>query len=181
MTVITTWEKNGFRAPPEPFSSRGGEIIMRAYSEDVRNPFGTSTNRLGSCFFVPACGFSDGPIRGFSIDYKNWTGSFLEEHLNAWVWGNSYDRLAGFSIIKTGINYDIGFIGQDTMYDLRKTKEYEKSKYAIGKNIPWPTESGRNYFRQVNLITKEKYEDILSTIYDAPIKDPIKTISVKNH
>ncbi len=47
-------------------------------------------------------------------DYKRaWTWTYLEQQLNAWFWGNDFERIAMFRL-REGVRYRIGAVGQGT-------------------------------------------------------------------
>jgi hypothetical protein len=137
-------ERDGFGSLPETFVADGSERILRAYSPRATSlafRHGTS-RRIGNCFFVPACGSTKGPIKGFSVEREKWTGAFLEERLNAFFWGNAYDRI-GIWAMNPGTSYNIGTVGQNTRYDLGM-------EGGIGRYLEW-TGADQSYFRQVTL------------------------------
>lgn len=146
--LMSLWEDQGFAAPPEVFVAGGKEIILRAYSESPgsHGPYHGTSRLLGNCFFVPACGRQEGPIGGFTVNRRGWTGRFLEQHLNAFVFGNTYERLALFRI-EPGIEYSIGAIGQDTRY---RAHALSNTFTVVQRHLPWPGQSP-SYFRQIVL------------------------------
>jgi hypothetical protein len=91
----TPWHDEGFAEPPEEKPSIGGEIIYRAY--------GGSSGKLGNCFFAPAIG---------STPIAYWTAELLEMELNAALWGNDFEGVTKFEILK-GAKYKIGPIAHD--------------------------------------------------------------------
>ncbi len=107
------WEEDGFSGPPEVFVARGAEIILRAYAPTIDPEIDVLSEQLARFFFVPAGGAIAGPIQGFSIDAAAWTGAFLERRLNAFVFGNSYERI-GVWALQPDVPYQIGGIGFDT-------------------------------------------------------------------
>lgn len=136
--LFLPWERDGFAAPPERYVARGSEIILRAYSPRP----GAASEMIGNCFFVHASGVLSGPIVGFDIEPECWTGAFLEERLNAWVFGNTFERIAIW-VLNPGAEYDIGLIGHDTRY-------YDGELGYIVRHLPWPG-GNRTDFRQVVL------------------------------
>jgi hypothetical protein len=166
--VLPKWERDGFASAPETFTAEGAELVLRAYSPsptDLDYKHGTSV-RIGNCFFVPACGHRTGRIAGFSIDRRKWTGAFLEERLNAFFWGNAYDRI-GIWALNPGTSYNIGLIGQSTRYDLA-------DRGGTGRYLDWPA-SDQYYFRQVTLnlpsgTTKDSRDRIIESLI-RPIAD----------
>lgn len=134
------WEADGFSGPPETCVAQGDEIVLRAYSRDIDPVLDVRSERIGRFFFVPACGVTSGPIQGFSIDDAGWTGGFLERRLNAFVFGNSYERI-GIWALNPGVPYQIGGIGFDT----RTT--YQVAPWQEPVTIGGTTRSDRALFR----------------------------------
>ncbi|QBR01505.1 hypothetical protein [Paraburkholderia pallida] len=76
-------------------SAHGGERLYRAY--------GGESVTLRNCFFVPAIDAT--PI-------GHWTAELLEMELNAALWGNDFEGVTKFEMIK-GARYLIGPIAHD--------------------------------------------------------------------
>jgi hypothetical protein len=91
----TPWQDDGFAQPPEEKDALGGEVAYRAY--------GGSSAKWGNCFFVPAIG---------STPILYWTAELLETELNAALWGNDFEGVTKFEMIK-GARYRIGPIAHD--------------------------------------------------------------------
>lgn len=145
-SILPQWEKEGFDGVTEQFVSKGIECILRAYSSgvpDLQGAHGTS-NKIGNCFFVPGIGRFNGEILGFNVNKRLWTGPFLEERLNAFVWGNTFDRLTVWRLIP-GVKYEIGSIGQNTRFD-------PGDGSGVQRYLDWPG-GDRTYFRQVKIVS----------------------------
>ena len=91
----TSWHDEGFAAPPVERPAAGGEVIYRAYG-------GTSAV-VGNCFFAPAVNAT--PI-------GHWSAELLEVELNAALWGNDFEGVTEFEMIR-GALYRIGPIAHD--------------------------------------------------------------------
>lgn len=107
------WERNGFASQPDKFVASGSEVMLRSYCATIDSMHDFVSAKIGRFFFVPALGATSGPPLRFFIDQDTWTGSFLEQRLNAFVFGNGYERM-GVWALNPGVHYEIGFIGFDT-------------------------------------------------------------------
>ena len=168
-TAIPDWEAGGFAAQPESFVASGNEVVLRAfngkaeanlhaarafvppgatgaYDPDAlvrRMAHGTS-RRDGNCFFVPAFGQLRGPIRSGFVDTQNWTGAYLDRHLNAFIWGNDY-RSIGLFLLIAGTPYRIGPIGQG----VRREEQWVQGTTTVERNWSAPGAEVSTEFRQV--------------------------------
>jgi hypothetical protein len=59
---------------------------------------------------------------------KQWTWVYLEQQLNAWFWGNDFERVAMFRL-HAGVRYQIGPVGQDTR---------AVTDGLVQRHLPWP-------------------------------------------
>lgn len=145
---MPSWEMAGFGAEPEAYSACGSERVLRAYARSTSNvtyEHGTS-KWVGNCFFVPSCGYFSGPIAGFTIGRRGLTGAYLEERLNAFFWGNNFERITVWAL-NPGARYLIGPVGQDTRYEVRDRKTHALVR---GRHHGWPG-AGVGDVRQVCL------------------------------
>lgn len=144
--VMKNWEKAGFARKPERFTSKGAEFLFRCYSLQPRKPIiidGELADMAGSflygnCLFAPNLS-GTGPIRNV-IDTgrkKRWTWTYLERQLNAWFWGNDYERVAMFKL-NPDIAYMIGPVGQDTMADAPHKDRHSGKIVSSQRHLAWP-------------------------------------------
>ncbi|HUD27273.1 MAG TPA: hypothetical protein VMQ93_00265 [Novosphingobium sp.] len=141
------WEREGFASRPEEFVAGGSEIILRAYCNTIDTAHDFVSRKIGSCFFVPACGRDEGPVASFTLDRALWTGAFLEQRLNAFVFGNAYERL-GVWALNPGTRYRIGFVGFDTRTTVAVAPEPEYGPITLYRHTFAAGDDPR-YFRQV--------------------------------
>jgi hypothetical protein len=160
MRPSVDYESLGFARVPEVFSSKAGLVVFRCYSnhphrkiamtdargkpvtDDQGKPVWLDTlgsSNLGNCFFVPAVS-QTGPaltVNGWRSYKSEWTWVYLESQLNAWFWGNDFERIAAYAMM-AGTEYRVGPVGQDTM----ATKDQ--------RHLPWPNIEPE--LRQVTLV-----------------------------
>jgi hypothetical protein len=140
------WEALGFACQPEQARSSGTELVFRCYSSAPGRELvfaGKSVDKVGShlfgnCFFVPRVSGKVAIENAINIDReKKWTAGYLEAQLNAFFWGNDFDRIAMFQL-RPGVAYWIGPVGQDTLasspYIDRLTGQY----VAHQRHLAWP-------------------------------------------
>lgn len=117
---LRDWERRGFGSPPAECESKGIEFIFRCYSSTPRRDLvvgGRSVESVGSplygnCFFVPRLGLTTSIENASYSDRKRrWTWAYLEQQLNAWFFGNDYERVAMFRLNR-GVRYQIGELGR---------------------------------------------------------------------
>lgn len=87
--------ENGFAEAPARKTALGGELVYRAH--------GGTSREMGNCFFTPV-------IRGTPINH--WTADQLEMELNASLWGNDFEVLTRYLVVR-GAAYEIGPIAHD--------------------------------------------------------------------
>lgn len=170
-TAIPAWEAQGFAAMPEWFVATGNEVVLRAFSADaatnlasadtfvstspsaaydretlVRRKAHGSSRREGNCYFVPAFGQLRGPIRNGFINVQDWTGAYLDRHLNAFIWGNDYRSIATF-LLAAGTQYQIGPIGQG----VRRVEQWVQGQPIVEQNWSAPGAQVSTEFRQVTI------------------------------
>jgi len=141
MTLID-WQERGFAASPECHTASGIEQIFRAYSDErfdepIATAKSTTTDMVGSsllsnCFFVPMIKSSTGAILNLQVDPTAWSATFLEINLNAWMWGNRFEKVCQFQL-GTGARYWIGPIAQEFSGTF---EDHSANKQSNGKPPP---------------------------------------------
>jgi len=122
------WRVHGFAKRPQETNAFGGEPIYRAY--------GGTSEVLGNCFFVPA-------INAVPIGY--WTAALLERELNASLWGNDFEGITKFVMIK-GSRYQIGSIAHDNYAGFDADKLFHQRAFFTPSGI----------FKQVRFVLGER-------------------------
>jgi hypothetical protein len=144
---IPEWEKDGFDAPPAEATSTGVNFIYRCFSSTPRRDLvirGRAVEKVGShlygnCFFVPRINSTISIENASSCDYKRlWTWVYLEKQLNAWFWGNDFERVAMFRFHED-VRYRIGTVGQGTRAVTESVQGKARSKSVqVQRHLPWP-------------------------------------------
>ncbi|WP_290575941.1 hypothetical protein [Ketobacter sp.] len=149
---LPRWEAEGFARKPQTYVSVGTEIIFRCYStnpgrevmsHDAAAKWNEGSQLWGNCFFVPLI-CPEGKIYNdatYTKYKKKWTWEYLESQLNAWFWGNDYERVSAWKI-NSGVKYRIGLVGQSTMANSTAkiaNKDGSFSATSIQqRHLPWP-------------------------------------------
>lgn len=137
--IMPDWEEKGFAGTPSKSKSTGTEFVFRCYSRNPKRPISINidvadtigSGLYGNCFFVPKISCSACILNSANIDRKKrWTWTYLEKQLNAWFWGNDYQRVAMFQLGRN-VSYWIGPIGQDT-------RANTGSITGIQRHLAWP-------------------------------------------
>ncbi len=68
---------------------------------------------------------------------QRWTGTYLEQQLNAWFWGNDYERIAMFRL-RQNVDYWIGPVGQDTLADSPTVDRGTGARIPQQRHLAWP-------------------------------------------
>ena len=132
----------GFSGQPTELVATGSEVIYRA--------FGGTSQRLSNCFFVPQVG-------GQTISY--WTAELFERELNASLWGNDFEVVRKYLIVK-GVPYKIGDIAHDS-YVGHDSFDYRETKSPFVQKS-WVTPSG--IFKQVVLVLGGAHGDLAQCV-----------------
>lgn len=140
------WEALGFAGKPAQFSSSGTELVFRCYSSTPRRKIdfaGETVDQVGSfllgnCFFAPRVSGQVAIQNAINVDRKKkWTGGYLEAQLNAFFWGNDFDRIAMFQL-RPNVAYWIGPVGQDTLASSPYTDRLTGQHVTHQRHLAWP-------------------------------------------
>ena len=112
----------------------------------VRRKAHGASARDGRCFFVPSFGQLAGPIRNGTVHSQDWTGAYLDRHLNAFIWGNDYATV-GFFLLAAGTRYRIGLIGQG----VHRLEQWVAGSPTVEQNWAAPDARVSTEFRQVRI------------------------------
>jgi hypothetical protein len=113
----TPWNDEGFAEQPGERIANGGEVVYRAY--------GGTSGALGTCFFTPA-------LSATPIVY--WTAELLEVELNAALWGNDFEGIAKFEMIR-GARYRIGSIAQGGYVGIDEGRRFYQRDFLTPSGI----------------------------------------------
>ena len=140
------WESLGFASSPHLAIAKGTEQIFRCYSSTPRKKVEVcgqgelvaGSFLYGNCFFAPKVSEVNSVQNTTGLDrQKRWTGIYLESQLNAWFWGNDFDRIAMFRI-QSSVEYWIGPVGQETLAASPYTNRSTGLVASHQRHLPWP-------------------------------------------
>ena len=138
------WEVLGFSSPPHLSQANGTEQIFRCYSSKRKiqtfgdNKIVVGSNLYGNCFFAPKFSGISRVQNAMGLNRKQrWTASYLESQLNAWFWGNDFDRVAMFRV-HSSVDYWIGPVGQNTLASSPYVDLSSGLRFSVQRHLAWP-------------------------------------------